>query len=167
MSTAATEQDQVRLEDRWRIEQIWVRYFDRVDANDPVGAVADFADDAEVEIMTGKVYPGREAYARGLGRVLSQYQLTSHHASNFTIEFTGPDTAHMTAYVYAYHRLKETGEPWHLYGRIIDDLERRDDGSWLVRRHTLYGVDSTPRWTKIADDWYRGHPGRQATNPQG
>jgi hypothetical protein len=104
-----------QLLDYWEIQQLWVRYFDRVDADDAENAVADFAPNARVEIMTGKVYDGREAYARALGRVLAQYAVTSHHVSNFEIHVER-NTAHMTAYVYAYHRLRETGEPWQPVG---------------------------------------------------
>lgn len=148
------------LADQRAIEQVFVRYFDRVDADDADGAAALFASDARVEIMTGKVYDGREAFARALGKVLGQYEVTSHHVSNFEVTVDG-DHARSTAYVYAYHRLRETGEPWHLFGRIVDELERRSDGNWLVVDHVLYGVDSTPRWEKVDGDWYRGHPGRR------
>jgi len=148
------------LIDARAIEQVWVRYFDRVDADDALGAVADFAADVRVEIMTGRTYEGRDDYARALDRVLAQYEVTSHHVSNFVIHRPGPDTAHLTAWVYAYHRLRETGRPWHLYARIVDRLERRD-GEWVVVEHVLHGVDSTPRWRRVDDDWYRGHPGRR------
>jgi ketosteroid isomerase-like protein len=149
-----------QLLDNWDIEQLWVRYFDRVDADDAEGAVRDFAPNVRVEIMTGKVYEGRDAYARALDRVLGQYAITSHHATNFVIEHLDRNTARMSAYVYAYHRLRETGEPWHLWARIVDRLERRDQ-RWVVVEHVLYGVDSHPRWEKIQDQWYLGHPGRR------
>jgi ketosteroid isomerase-like protein len=149
-----------QLLDYWEIQQLWVRYFDRVDADDAENAVADFSPNARVEIMTGKVYDGRDAYARALDRVLAQYAVTSHHVSNFEIHVER-NTAHMTAYVYAYHRLRETGEPWHLWARIVDRLERRNGTGWVVVEHTLHGVDSHPRWEKIDDEWYRGHPGRR------
>jgi hypothetical protein len=148
------------LLDYWEIQQLWVRYFDRVDADDAVGAVADFAPNVRVEIMTGKVYEGRDAYGRALDRVLAQYEVTSHHVSNFSIQVER-NVAHMAAYVYAYHRLRETGEPWHLWARIVDRLEKRDSRYWVVTDHTLHGVDSHPRWDKIEDDWYRGHPDRR------
>lgn len=148
-----------RLLDAREIEAVWVRYFDRVDADEPEQAVADFADDARVEIMTGRTYDGRAAYGRALGRVLGQYACTSHHVSNFRIEHLDPDTVTMTAYVYAYHRLRETGQPWHLWARIVDRMERTADG-WVVVEHVLHGVDSEPRWDKLDNDWYRGHPGR-------
>jgi ketosteroid isomerase-like protein len=150
-----------QLLDAWEIERIWTHYFDRVDADDAAGAVRDFAPDVRVEIMTGKVYEGRDAYARALDRVLAQYERTSHHASNFDIEFQDRNNATMTAYVYAFHRLRETGEPWHLWARIVDRLERRNGLGWVVTEHVLHGVDSDPRWGKIDDSWYRGHPGRR------
>ena len=158
--------DPVRqLLDERDIQQVWVRYFDRVDADDATGAVADFDDACRVEIMTGRVYEGREAYARALDRVLAQYAATSHHVSNFAITVQG-DTAEMSAYVHAWHRLRETGESWDLYARIVDRLVRRK-GRWLVVDHVLHGVDSEPRWERVDADWYRGHPGRRerAANP--
>lgn len=159
-SAAPTDADALRqLLDAQAIEQVWLRYFDRVDADDAMGAVADFADDAHIEIMTGRQVAGREAYARLLDAVLAQYASTSHHASNFVIEYIDDDTVTMQAYVYAYHRLRETGEPWHLWARIVDRMRRTPDG-WQVVEHILHGVDSHPRWGKIDDTWYRGHPGR-------
>lgn len=152
------------LVDARAIEKIFVRYFDRVDADDAAGAVADFAPDVRVEIMTGTVYESRDAYARVLDRVLAQYEVTSHHLSNVMVERLDDDSATMTAWVYAYHRLRETGEPWHLFARIVDHLELREEG-WTVVEHVLHGVDSTPRWERIDEGWYRGHPGRRQRDP--
>lgn len=149
-----------RLVDQHEVAQVFVRYFDRVDADDAAGAAQLFAPDARVEIMTGKVYAGREAYGRALDRVLAQYERTSHHVSNTVVHVDG-DTAEASAYVYAYHRLRETGEPWHLWARIVDRLERQPDGGWLIVEHVLHGVDSEPRWERIDPAWYRGHPGRR------
>ena len=70
------------LIDARAIEQTLVAYFDRIDANDPVGASEFFAPDVEVEIMTGKRYQGRERFASAVGRVLDQYERTSHHLTN-------------------------------------------------------------------------------------
>ena len=117
--------------------------------------------DVRVEIMTGKVYESRAHFAAGLGKVLAQYERTSHHVSNFTITLDG-DTAHSLAYVYAFHRMKADGSTWHLWGRIDDDMVRTDEG-WKVSKHVLHGIDSQPRWGAIDDDWYRGHPGRMVS----
>lgn len=154
------------LLDARAIEQLFAAYFDRVDAADPEGAAALFAPQATVEIMTGKALVGRERFARALGRVLAQYERTSHHASNIVVRLDG-DEARAVAYVYAYHRLRETGRPWHLWARVVDRLARtaERDGTdplrgWEITEHVLHGVDSDPRWEAVDDSWYRGHPGR-------
>ncbi len=168
MSAATTDPALDALLDARAVEQVVVAYFDRVDAADPEGAAALFAPDATVEIMTGKVLVGRERFAHALGRVLAQYERTSHHASNIAVEVTG-DEARVVAYVYAFHRMRDTGRPWHLWARIVDRLARtaqRDGGTadplrgWEITEHVLHGVDSDPRWDAIEDSWYRGHPGR-------
>ena len=51
------------------IEQLMIRYIDRVDANDPVGAAACFAEDG-VGIYWGE-YRGRAAIAERLGGILT------------------------------------------------------------------------------------------------
>jgi 4-carboxymuconolactone decarboxylase len=149
------------LEDRHAIEQLFVRYFDRVDANDPEGASMQFAKDLEFEIMIGKRKHGRERFARSLARVLARYERTSHHVSNIRTEFDGPDDAHGLAYVYAYHRMRDTGEPWHLWARM-QDRYKRVDGRWLISEHVLLGLDAVPMRDDIPGDWYPGHPGRLA-----
>lgn len=141
------------------IEQALVVYFDRIDANDPFGAVSVFAPDAEAEIMTGKLYRGRERIARALARVLSQYERTCHHISNYRPEISG-DAARAVTYVYAYHRMAD-GRPWHLWARILDDF-RRIDERWVVSAHRLVGVDSIPARADVPDAWYTGHPGRRS-----
>ncbi|WP_370324159.1 nuclear transport factor 2 family protein [Euzebya sp.] len=140
------------------VEQVFVTYFDRVDAKDPEGAAALFAEDARIEIMTGRQITGRDAYARTLAAVLGQYARTSHHLSNVKVTVEG-DTARLVAYVDAVHRMREDGRIWELWARIVDVLERRD-GEWVVVEHTLHGVDSEPPWDAIPEEWYRGHPDR-------
>lgn len=146
------------LQDIREVEQVFVTYFDRVDAKDPEGAAALFAEDARIEVMTGRTVIGRDAYARTLRAVLDQYIRTSHHVSNFKVTVDG-DRAELVAYVDAVHRMVEDGRIWQLWARIVDVLERRDDG-WVVTEHTLYGVDSEPPWDKLPQEWYRGHPDR-------
>jgi hypothetical protein len=147
-----------RVVDAYDIEQVFVRYFDRVDANDPEGASRLFDEHVEVEIMTGKRYTGRERFARALGRVLDHYERTSHHVGNVRCDIDG-DRAAAVAYVYAFHRMADTGEPWHLWARIEDRLERRPEG-WIIVEHILRGLDAVPSRSDIADDWYVEHAGR-------
>jgi uncharacterized protein (TIGR02246 family) len=162
MTDTAT-QALTELADRYAIEQLFVRYFDRVDANDPEGAAQQFAEDVEFEIMIGKRKQGRDRFARSLGRVLDQYERTSHHLSNVRTEVDG-DEAHGLAYVYAYHRMRNTGEPWHLWARM-QDRYRRIDGQWLITEHVLFGLDAVPMRPDIPRDWYLGHPGRLERAP--
>jgi ketosteroid isomerase-like protein len=144
--------------DSHAIEQVFVRYFDRVDANDPEGASLQFAEDVEFEIMIGERRRGRDRFARGLGRVLDLYERTSHHLSNVRCDIDGA-RADVLAYVYAYHRMRNTGEPWHLWARMHDQFERRDEG-WLITEHVLLGLDAVPMRPDLPGEWYAGHPGR-------
>ncbi len=147
------------LLDARAIEQLLVRYFDRVDANDPDGASLCFSPDVEFEIMIGKRKHGRERFARSLGRVLDLYERTSHHIANFSAQLDG-DAAEFSAYVYAYHRMRDTGEPWHLWARLHDRVQRTDD-DWLITEHVLIGLDAVPDRPDIPREWYVGHPGRR------
>jgi uncharacterized protein (TIGR02246 family) len=152
------------LLDAREIEQVFVRYFDRVDANDPEGASMCFAPDVEFEIMTGKRKSGRERFARSLGRVLDLYERTSHHVGNISAKIDG-DSADVLAYVYAYHRMRNTGEPWHLWARMHDQFGRID-GQWMITEHVLLGLDAVPNRPDIPREWYPGHPGRLSRAPQ-
>jgi uncharacterized protein (TIGR02246 family) len=146
-----------QLLDERAIEHLLFRYFDRVDARDADGASLCFSPDVEFEIMIGKRKQGRERFARSLARVLERYERTSHHVSNFAAQVDG-DEAEFQAYVYAYHRMLDTGEPWHLWGRLRDRL-RRIDGQWLITEHLLIGLDAIPDRPEIPRSWYPGHPG--------
>jgi ketosteroid isomerase-like protein len=147
-----------------RLEEVLLGYFDRVDARDPVGASKFFTSDVEFQILTGKQLQGRERYARALGRVLDRYRATSHHLTNFRATIDG-DRAESFAYVYAFHRMDDTGEPWHLWVRIRDRFVR-EDGRWLISYHALLGVDSQPHRPDIPQEWYTGHPGHPLSTPQ-
>jgi uncharacterized protein (TIGR02246 family) len=152
------------LLDAREIEQVFVRYFDRVDANDPEGASLCFAEDVTFEIMTGKRKHGRDSFGRSLGRVLDQYERTSHHVGNITAEIDG-DRADVIAYVYAYHRMRNTGEPWHLWARMKDKFARIE-GRWQITEHVLLGLDAVPNRPDIPREWYPGHPGRLDRNAE-
>jgi ketosteroid isomerase-like protein len=135
-------------------------YFERVDANDPNGASLSMAPDVEFEIMIGERRAGRERFARGLGRVLDGYTATSHHVTNLLVEVDeSGDTAHASMYVYAFHRMANTGEPWHLWARIDDRLQQID-GEWLISEHLVLGMDAVPMRPDIPRSWYVPHAGR-------
>ncbi len=155
MSDAATLQE---LLDARAIEQVFNRYFDRIDANDPEGASQCFSEDVTFEIMIGKRKQGRERFARSIGRVLDRYERTSHHVGNISVDLHGEE-ADVLAYVYAFHRMRDSGEPWHLWARMQDRFARID-GRWQITEHLLIGLDAVPDRPEIPRDWYPGHPGR-------
>src|SRR4051794_8137811 len=91
-------------------EQLFHRYFERIDANDPDGAAAHMTADVAFEVMIGERREGRERFARAVGRVLDGYTATSHHVTNFVSQLTG-DEGTASMYVYAFHRMASTGDP--------------------------------------------------------
>jgi ketosteroid isomerase-like protein len=147
------------LADAREIEGLMIHYFDAVDALDPFRAVEIFTDDIEGDFMTGKVYRGPRTIARALGRILLQYQQTSHHITNHRAQIDG-DRATALTYIYAFHRMRDSDDTWHLWARHVDQLVRVD-GRWKVSHRVLAAIDSVPRWEKIDDSWYYGHPGRR------
>lgn len=148
------------LLDAREIEGLMIHYFDAVDALDPFRAVEIFTDDIEGDFMTGHPYRGRRSIARALGKILLQYQQTSHHITNHRAVIEG-DRATALTYIYAFHRMRGSDDTWHLWARHEDELQRVD-GRWLVSKRTLSAIDSVPRWERIKDDWYYGHPGRRS-----
>jgi ketosteroid isomerase-like protein len=148
------------LIDAREIEHLMIHYFDAVDALDPFRAVEVFTDDIEGDFMTGKRYVGPRAVARALGKILLQYEHTSHHITNHRAVIDG-DRATAFTYIYAFHRMRHDGSLWHLWARHEDEL-RKVDGRWKICKRTLAAIDSDPRWDRIRDDWYYGHRGRRS-----
>ena len=138
------------------IEQLMIRYIDRVDANDPVGAAECFAEDG-LGIYWGD-YRGREAIAERLGGILAGFTATSHHLSNVAPVITG-DSATSQAYVYAFHRRVGSGDYLHYWGRWVDEL-RKIDGQWLFTRREVVGVGTMVPGDTERDRRHPGHPGR-------
>ena len=143
------------------IQQLMVRYAERIDANDPEGAAACFAEDG-----IGKYwgdFEGRKAIAERLTVILNLFSCTSHHLSNTSIELEGGQATAMS-YVYAFHTMADSGEPWHYWGRWVDRLKRTDEG-WLFAEREVVGVGSLepasadPDVVKPASA-HPGHPGR-------
>jgi uncharacterized protein (TIGR02246 family) len=146
------------LLDERAVEKLFHRYFERIDANDPAGAAEYMTEDVAFEIMIGERRSGRDRFARGVGRVLNGYSATSHHVTNLLVDLDGDEgTAHM--YVYAYHRMMDTGEPWYLWARVRDRVRREAD-QWLISEHLVHGMDAVPMRHDIPRDWYTPHAGR-------
>ena len=138
------------------IEQLMVRYAHCIDANDPEGAAACFTEDG-----IGKywgVSKGRKEIAARLAKILDLFSATSHHLSNINIQLDG-DQATAMSYVYAYHRMAETNEPMHYWGRWVDRLVRVD-GGWLLAEREVVGIGSIEPDGAHRDRPQPGHPGR-------
>ena len=145
------------LLERDAITRLMVRYADRIDANDPVGAAACFAPDG-VGVYWGD-YRGREAIAERLTGILAGFHATSHHLTNVQIELTSATTARAQSYVYAFHRIKGSFEQMHYWGRWVDEIEKVD-GEWLFARREVVGIGSVAPGVEAGPDDHPGHPGR-------
>src|SRR3954466_3821620 len=126
------------LLDERAVERLFSSYFERVDANDPVGAAAHMTEDVAFEVMIGQRREGRDRFARALGRVLDGYTATSHHVTNFVAQLDGGEGS-TSMYVYAFHRMASTGEPWHLWARIHDRV-RREGGERRISEPPGHGL---------------------------
>ena len=140
------------------IEQLMIRYIDRIDANDPAGAAACFAEDG-IGVYWGE-YRGREAIAERLTGILEVFTATSHHLTNVAPVING-DTATSLAYVYAFHRRVGSGDYLHVWGRWVDQL-KKVDGQWLFARREVRLVGSFLPGDAEHSREHPGHPGRIA-----
>ena len=68
------------------------------------------------------------------------------------------------SYVYAFHRMINTDEPLHYWGRWVDCLKRTDEG-WLLAKREVVGIGHIETEKSQADGVslgfvHPGHPGR-------
>ena len=143
------------------IQQLMARYADRIDANDPEGAAACFAEDGIGEYWG--TFRGRQEISEILSVILSMFSATSHHLTNTSINLEG-DQATAMSYVYAFHRMADTNEALHYWGRWVDRLKRTDEG-WLFAERQVVGIGSIEPESFQPDanspiSVHPGHPGR-------
>jgi uncharacterized protein (TIGR02246 family) len=138
------------------IEQLMIHYADRIDANDPEGAAACFAEDG-IGKYWGE-FRGRKEIAARLGKILKRFSTTSHHLSNVSIQLDG-DRATAMSYVYAFHRMADTNDPMHYWGRWVDRLVRLEEG-WRFAEREVVGIGSIEPDDAGRDREQPGHPGR-------
>ena len=138
------------------IEQLMVRYADRIDANDPEGAAACFAEDG-IGNYWGK-FKGRKEISARLSKILDSFATTSHHLSNVSIQLDG-DRATAMSYVYAFHRMADTNDPMHYWGRWVDRLVRTKEG-WRFAEREVVGIGSIEPDGAGRTRKQPGHPGR-------
>jgi uncharacterized protein (TIGR02246 family) len=129
------------LLDRAAITDLIHAYCFHFDRNEPDALAALFAPDAIVDYSPetpdlAGVPAIRAAVAAGLTTI---FAATSHHVSNVTIRFDGPDTATSVCYLYAWHRYHSgapDGELWaqyhHAFARLLE--------GWRITRLVLKAV---------------------------
>lgn len=133
-------------------------HFDRAEAEDVLNlftgdAVVDYGPD--VPTMTGIEEIG-PMVARGLADF---FAATSHHISNITIRFDGPNAAHSVSYLYAWHRYQDGRPNSELWGQYHHEFRRASEG-WKISRLVLCAAGS--------NDFHRDtmHPiGRRSNVP--
>ena len=151
----STDKIILELAEKQAIHELMAHYADRIDANDPAGAAACFAEDGIGVYWQDCVGP--KAIEDRLIGILDRFHATSHHLSNVQIRLNG-DTATAQAYVYAFHRVKADMEnPMHYWGRWVDELAKVD-GQWKFKRREVVGIGSINRGADDLD--HPGHPGR-------
>ncbi len=110
-------------------------HFDR---NEPEAVAALFTADAVVDY--GPEFPamkGIETIATAIAKGLAEvFEATSHHVSNITISFDGPDAARSICYVYAWHRYRSGAPDGELWAQYHHDFRRMGDG-WKVAKLIL------------------------------
>ena len=70
------------------------------------------------------------------------------------------DRATSQSYVYAFHRRAETNEPFHYWGRWVDELVKTG-GGWRFTRREVVGVGSYAPGDAQGQRSHPGHPGRR------
>jgi ketosteroid isomerase-like protein len=133
-----------RLLDKAEIADVihaYCYHFDRAEADE---VLALFAPDATVDYgpdvptMTGAEEIG-PMISRGLA---SFFAATSHHVSNVTIRFTGPDAAQSVSYLYAWHRYQDGRPNSELWGQYHHEFRRTSEG-WRISGLVLRAAGSS------------------------
>lgn len=93
----------------------------------------------------GPVRRGREARREDAESALSLFSATSHHLSNFMIEFGDRDSAATSCKLYAWHRPLGGGPDWELWAEYRDRVVRTAEG-WKIasRRFLVAGEANFP-----------------------
>jgi uncharacterized protein (TIGR02246 family) len=125
------------LADRAAIERVIHTYCECFDRNDPDGVAALFTSDAVIDYNPASSHISgselRDVVAAGLR---DTFAATSHHVSNFMIDFDGPDTARSLCYLDAWHRYHDGSPDGYLWGRYRHRLVRTIDG-WRITELVL------------------------------
>ncbi len=131
------------LADRQAISEVLYAYAERFDRNDPEGVAELFTPDAVIDYNpdTPNVIGAEVARTIAVG-LRELFTATSHHISNITIRFDGPDTAESLCYVDAWHRYHDGSPDGFLWGRYQTRFVRTAAG-WRIRELLLQGAGTS------------------------
>jgi len=115
-------------------------HFDRAEADEVLAlftedAVVDYGPDVPTMNGVNEIGP---MIVRGLR---SFFAATSHHISNVTIQFDGPDMAQGVSYLYAWHRYLDNRPNSELWGQYHHAFRRTPEG-WKISRLRLSAAGS-------------------------
>jgi ketosteroid isomerase-like protein len=121
------------LTDRQAIVDLIHAYCLHFDQNEPEAVAALFTEDATIDYGPEATrITGRDTIAGTIAVGLNElFAATSHHVSNISIVFDGPDRAAGVTYLYAWHRYRDGSPDGHLWGRYHHRFERTADG-WRI-----------------------------------
>lgn len=132
-----------QLADRQAIADVLCAYCRALDEMDLPGLSRLFTADCRVEFGPDERLNshGSAALEASLAR-LWRWRRTSHHLSNITVTFSGPDVAHANSYVIAWHERPDRSTAT-LWGQYRDELRRTPEG-WRIahRRQVMNGSDA-------------------------
>jgi ketosteroid isomerase-like protein len=141
------------LSDRQAIVDLIHAYCLHFDQNEPEAVAALFTEEATIDYgPEAKRIVGRDTIAGTIGVGLNEiFAATSHHVSNISIAFEGPDRATGITYLYAWHRYRDGSPDGHLWGRYHHRFERTAHG-WRIANLVLRAAGTV--------DFHRGamHP---------
>lgn len=147
-----TPDDQLReIADRHEITQALAAYCRLADLNQPDRQAGVFTEDCRVSYGgPGRWIEGRAALVESLRRALAAYSATSHVLGipEFTFsggqDDSGPSRADVSTAVHAWHRRRDGGPDFLLYGRYVDQW-RRTSGGWRLASREFRAAGATGR----------------------
>jgi len=134
------------LIDRQDICTALAAYCRLADLNRPEEQVAVFTEDCRVSYAgPGRWIEGRTALVESLRRALAAYSATSHVLGLPEIDFI-PESARavVSTPVHAWHRRRDGGPDFLLYGRYDDEWRRTDEG-WRLAVREFRAAGATGR----------------------
>ncbi|NDF02375.1 MAG: nuclear transport factor 2 family protein [Actinobacteria bacterium] len=130
-----------KCEDRVSIEDLVKKYCLYFDTNQPEKIIELFTEDVLIDY--GPEVPPLKSKAAALamftGGLDNLFAQTSHHLSNFILDFDSPESAHSTSYVYAWHRYHHKSEIGYLWGHYHHKFTYAL-GVWKISELKLFAV---------------------------